>query len=275
MPRTHGEVLLPQRPRTFSVIFAGPRMDRAAVPSECAVCFRDGHNRRVLKCLHSFCVSCIDQLVLSEAAAEGHENEVACPLCRTWTRLPKNGAVGLPKDMTKRVVEELQCETCKGKGETEQPGVWCVKCKCALCFKHMAEHMSSGLGPSSHTIVGDLLRPGASMACDDTPSLCEEHKEPVKYFCTTCDVPVCGDCATIGHHADHRPVVTMKEVTAQLKKKVQMKSDHLERDVLPRVEKTISRVDLVSTELTACADNVRAEIRNSADRTVSTIRACE
>ena len=250
-------------------------MDRAAVPSECAVCFRDGHNRHVLKCLHSFCASCIDQLLLSEAAAEGHEHEVACPLCRTPTRLPKNGVAGLPKDTTKRVVEELQCETCKGKGESEKPGVWCVKCKCALCFKHIAEHMSSGLGPTSHNIVGDLPKPGASMASGDSPSLCEEHSEPLKFFCTSCDVPVCGHCTAIGRHSDHRPIVTVKEVTAKLKKKVQTKADHLERDVLPLVEKTISRVDHVSAELTTRADNVRADIRAAADSAVNTIRACE
>ena len=259
--------------RSDSLVFTVPRMDRAAVPAACAVCFRDGHNRRVLKCLHSFCASCIDQLVLSEAAV-GHEHEVACPLCRTRTRLPKNGAAGLPKDRTKRVVEELQCETCKGKGESEQPGVWCVKCKCALCLKHLVEHMSSGLGPSSH-LVGDLPKPGASMACEDSPSLCEEHNEPLKYFCSSCDVPVCGGCAAIGRHRGHQPVVTMKEVTAKLKKKVQTKADHLESDVLPRVEKTISRIDHVSTELTAGADNVRADIRAAADSAVNTIRACE
>ena len=248
--------------------------DGAAVPSACAVCFRDGHNRRVLKCLHSFCASCIDQLVLNEAV-KGHEHEVACPLCRTRTRLPKNGAVGLPKDTTKRVVEELQCETCKGKGESEKPGVWCVKCKCAICLKHLVEHMSSGLGPTSHNIVGDLPKPGASMAYDDSLSLCEKHNEPLKYFCTPCDVPVCGGCAAIGRHRGHQPILTMKEVTAELKEKVQTQADHLERDVLPRVEKTISRVDSVSAELTACADNVRADIRASADCAVNTIRACE
>ena len=252
-------------------------MDRAAVPSACAVCFRDGHNRRVLKCLHSFCASCIDQLVVSNAGAEGREHEVTCPLCRTRTRLPKNGAAGLPKDTTKRVVEELQCESCKGKGESEQPGVWCVKCKCALCLKHLVEHMSSGLGPSSHIIIGDLPKPGASrgMAYNDSLSLCEEHDEPLKFFCISCDVPVCGHCTAIGRHSDHQPIVTMKEVTAKLKKKVQTKTDHLERDVLPRVEKTISRVDHVSGELTARADNVRADIRAAADSAVSTIRACE
>ena len=256
-----------------SLVFIVPRMDREAVPSVCAVCFRDGHNRRVLKCLHSFCASCIDQLVLSEAAAESHEHEVACPLCRTRTRLPKNGAAGLPKDMKKGVVDDLQCETCKGKGESQQPGVWCVKCECALCFKHMAEHMSSGLGPTSHNIVRDLPKP--SMAPDDSTSLCEEHDEPLKYFCTMCDVPVCGDCIAIGRHRGHQPLATMKEVTVKLKKKVQTKADHLERDVLPRAEKTISRVDHVSAKLTARADNVRADIQAAADSAVSTIRACE
>ena len=240
----------------------------------CAVCFRDGHNRRVLKCLHSFCASCIDQLVLREAA-KGHEHEVACPLCRTWTRLPKNGPVGLPKDTRKGVVEELQCETCKEKGETEQPAVWCSTCKCALCYKHLGQHMSSGAGPTSHSI-GDLPKMASRGSVgEDSLPLCQEHNQPLKYFCTKCDVPVCGDCATIGHHAKHRPVVTMKEVTAKLKKKVRTKADHLERDVLPRMEKTISRVDLVSAELTNRADNVRADIRASADLAVSTIRACE
>ena len=265
--------MLLERPRSTSVSITVSRMDRAAVSSACAVCFRDGHNRRVLKCLHSFCALCIDQLVLSEAA-EGHEHEVACPLCRTRTRLPKNGAVGLPKDRTRRVVEELYCETCKGKGESEQPRVWCVKCECALCFKHLVEHLSSGQGPGSH-LIADLPKPGASMACDDSPSLCEEHDEPLKFYCTSCDVPVCGNCTAIGRHSDHRPIVTMKEVTDKLKKKVRTKADHLERDVLPRMEKTISRVDHMSAELTTRAENVRADIQVAADRAVNTIRACE
>ena len=257
----HYSFQVPSKTSSFPVKKILVKMD-GSTSSACAVCFRDGRNRRVLKCLHSFCASCIDQLVLSEAV-KGHEHEVACPVCRTWTRLPKNGAGGLPKDTTEPVtVEELQCETCKEKGEAKQPAVWCSTCKCALCYKYLGLHMSSGTGYSSHSIRDLPKMASREMTSErDSISLCEEHNEPLQFYCTTCDVTVCGHCTAIGRHGDHRPIVTMKEVTSTLKKKVQTKADHLERDVLPRVEETISRVDLVGVELTARADNVRADIR--------------
>ena len=149
--------------------------------SACAVCFHDdGHDRRLLECLHSFCASCIDQLVLSKVA-EGHQHEVACPLCRTRTRLPKNGVDGLPKDTTKRVEEELQCETCKEEalGEVERPAVWCSTCKCALCYKHLGRHMSSGAGYSSHS-VGDLPKISSrEVAGKAVLPICSEHNAPL------------------------------------------------------------------------------------------------
>ena len=252
---------------------ASPRPTSGSGSYPCAVCCREGHDRRVLGCLHSFCASCIDQLELS--GSEDGERKVACPLCRTSTQLPENGAAGLPKDPTQSADEDQQCETCKEKGEAQQPIAWCSTCKVALCTAHVGQHMLSGSGPSSHSIVGSLPKPGASPSCDDDPSLCAEHHAPLKYFCTACNVAVCGDCVAFGRHSDHRPIVTMKEVTAKLKEKVVTKADHLESVVLPRVEKTITCVDQVSADLSTCADNVRADISASADRAVNTIRACE
>ena len=132
--------------------------------------------------------------------------------------------------------------------------------------------MSSLSGPSSHVIVGEIPKTGSKLA-DDGLALCQDHNSPLKYFCSTCDIPVCGDCTAVGRHNGHRPIVPMKDVLAQLAKKVLAKTDRLERVVLSRVELAIAKVDRVSTDLTGRAKEVRAEVEAAGERAVDIIRA--
>ena len=243
----------------------------SATPDVCAVCLHERRDSRVLKCLHSFCKECIDQLAVP---LESGKLEVECPLCRTRAQLPDGGAASLPRDISTAQQSGTlpNCQACEEKGECGQAAMWCTKCECALCFSHIADHMASLSGPSSHAIVGEIPKAGSKLA-DDGPALCQDHNSPLKYFCSTCDVPVCGDCTAVGRHNGHRPIVPMKDVVAKLAKKVLAKTDRLERVVLPRVEQAIAKVDEVSTDLTGRAKEVRAEVEAAGERAVDTIRA--
>ena len=248
------------------------RMASPPISSVCAVCCEKGSDRRLLPCLHSCCTTCIDQLALR---SESRDFDLQCPLCRTRVRLPPDGAAGLPKDPTQSEVVEHVCSACKDEGQDGQAAVWCSKCKCGLCTNHIAAHMMSGSGPSSHSFQ-DLPKPGSTIL--DEPSsvlVCVKHNSPLEYFCKKCNVAVCGGCVAIGAHQGHRPVVLMKDVNAELHAKVQAKAHRLKTVALPRAEMAMSNVDQVSLELTDGAKKLRGKVRAATERTVNTILACE
>ena len=232
------------------------------------MCFEDGHDRRVLPCLHSFCAACIDRLALTEGTAD---RQICCPLCRRRVCLSESGACGLPKDITQLAGQEVKCETCKEQGKDGEPAVWCVKCRVAVCKEHIGDHVLSGQGPTWHSL-GNLPSPGSTPT--DCEAMCAVHNSPLKYFCTLCDEAVCGDCMAIGSHHGHQPVVTMKEYEDQRRQRVEENVNKLESVVLPEVEATICAADEVSTELLQCADAVRAEVEAEGERVIDTIRAC-
>lgn len=67
-------------------------------------------SRESCPCLHSCCRACIDKM--SVTAKVG--GKLSCPVCRFAFRLPSNGAMDLPKDVTKRRIRKrhLSCGLC-------------------------------------------------------------------------------------------------------------------------------------------------------------------
>ena len=245
---------------------------RPASPSHlhhttCAVCCQDGHDRRLLSCLHSFCATCIDQLPRSEKPGK-----LNCPLCRAPTCLPNTGAAGLPKDVTQASQrQELRCAACDEESEDQGRAlVWCDACKCVLCAKHISTHLLSGAGPTSH-VFKDVPKTRDE---ESAASLCAEHGERLNLFCRACGVAVCGHCCAFGRHKGHASVVPIGQVTAELKKKVQAKMKKLATHTLPRVQKARAKVDEVSSALASRADEVRGDIRAAGARVVATLQAC-
>ena len=72
------------------------RMAASAEPEEseiCSICFDDLQEARVLPCIHSFCLQCLDSYCKSNNKLPG--DDVPCPECRTEFAIPKAGAAGL------------------------------------------------------------------------------------------------------------------------------------------------------------------------------------
>ena len=241
----------------------------------CRVCFQEGQDRRVLSCLHSFCASCIDRLFSSEASAGGEK--LKCPVCRSWVRVPDNGAAGLPKDVTQPDdVKELHCETCTLKGESGAPTLWCVTCKVGLCSGHVAHHLTSGSGKH---VIEAVFETGSAHGDHDHDSTygdrmpqCPEHASPLEFYCSACAVAVCGRCVAIGVHHGHDGIVEMKVREQKMKRKVQEKVETLNND-FPRVEAMKRRVEAVNDDLLACAKRARDKVRAAEKRAVDTVHA--
>ena len=64
----------------------------AASEEQCPICQEDLKDPRLLPCIHSFCLECLQRYCRD--AVEG--DDMPCPVCRYEFEIPKDGIAGLP-----------------------------------------------------------------------------------------------------------------------------------------------------------------------------------
>ena len=69
---------------------------------KCPMCLGYFNNPVILNCFHTFCSSCLDDLV-------SNDNKLSCPLCRTTIELDDRGVRGLKQNhYLANIVEKLK-----------------------------------------------------------------------------------------------------------------------------------------------------------------------
>ena len=236
----------------------------------CGVCLEKITDPRLLDCLHSFCRRCVDQLVLASSTdGSSGGRTVRCPLCRSVCPIPKEGADGLVKDVTRPTeMGEPKCHACEEEGGHEQPALWCSTCRVRFCKEHSFAHV---LKLSGHSLTA--IPECTSNYLEDTPApmlVCAIHKQPLDFHCVSCGENVCGHCISIGQHAGHTPIMLHKDMVAKREAAVSTKVDELQ-DLLPQMETALTSVDKVSTDLASRANQVRDEIRAAGQRVIDAV----
>ena len=240
-----------------------------SVRDVCPVCLGRFVDARVLTCLHSACKGCVDRLAV--AAKDGL---IDCPLCRAQTRLSSDGASGLPKDVSVTNTSEScggglhECATCLSEGTNRHASAWCSTCHKSFCESHALPHMLSTSSGAEKHFIGPLPshdKPSSHPPVDDV-AVCSHHREPLKYFCGTCQVLICGECAAVGSHHGHKDVRRIKDVLEERKTHVTKKVDTLEKKVVAKLESSLQEVDDVSTQLGKRAKEVRTHIQEAGQR---------
>ena len=175
----------------------------------CSICFGIYKDPKTLPCLHSFCKECIDNLT-----NKGHTNAQPCPICREKFQLSKNGAKDLKSNFClKNLIEfvtstkevKKPCSFCSLKGETVDATSRCLTCNDLLC-NQCSEHRHRSTTLTLYHQIVSLAEVNAGKYHDEIRSKqqipCSEHKgEDMRFFCETCDVPVCRDCIVLSHQS--------------------------------------------------------------------------
>jgi len=106
------------------------RMDTSV--KTCSICQDELKDPRLLPCIHSFCLECLEQYCADKLPGD----DVPCPECRNEFSVPKTGVAGLTARTHSKEAGHLSvCEQCVGT--------------------NFVGHVIPGIGPPS-TITVDL-----------------------------------------------------------------------------------------------------------------------
>ncbi|XP_039376380.1 tripartite motif-containing protein 45 isoform X3 [Mauremys reevesii] len=285
-----------EQQQQFGIMSKIPGEVRGLARTRCPLCTELFLAPKILPCLHTFCMACLEQLepfsVLgfqaedSDSTSDGswlqdhHQPllSVLCPVCDTEVDLPPGGITDLTTDhlaMNEVLLETLQaqgpgmlCDLCVD-GEAVKH---CPTCKANLCHFCCQAHRRQKK-TASHAVVDleDLKgysRTEKSILCPSHPS------EDLTLFCEQCEQPVCRDCV-VGEHRQHPYALTANVIhnhgdsMRDLLKSTQLHVDTLEGALhhIEGVSSAIcSRVEAVAGEIRTFADGYIRAIEEHRDR---------
>nr|XP_022908661.1 brain tumor protein [Onthophagus taurus] len=159
---------------------------------------------RVLSCLHVFCEHCLDKKLIGESGDAGSaETVITCPTCNQDTKVGTKKLASLPLDvMTTNISDvsnsiNLQCTSCTAK---EVAISRCCTCHNLLCGNCETAHRYMRCFSSHKVISLEELRKDGQKITIHKPLVCDIHAgENVIYYCSTCNVPACTECAKLDH----------------------------------------------------------------------------
>ncbi|XP_066287791.1 E3 ubiquitin-protein ligase TRIM56-like [Branchiostoma lanceolatum] len=197
---------------------------------QCTVCcdtFKEP--KTLIPCLHTFCKSCLKECVTKQRVSH-----LSCPLCRQEVPIPEDGVEGLKNNSfiaslvaavqdyikIRENPSKILCSHCDaGAVATSR----CVECAEFLCHSCESAHrrLKSTNGHTRLTIDelqtgehGDKLRAKRIPKCEVHPS------KTVWLYCTTCDVPICRECAGTDHQEPAHQHEELSQAAAERKKTI-------------------------------------------------------
>ncbi|XP_022110893.1 E3 ubiquitin-protein ligase TRIM56-like [Acanthaster planci] len=189
---------------------------------DCPICRCRYTNPKILDCLHTFCLNCLDKLVSGE---QQQKQDITCPLCRQPTAIPDQGLQGLSNCFfLKSLVDEFNKQELL-LGSNSVPVPTCQQCdegleavaRCQDCDENICKSCQEAHGRWKRTKQHRVITVESLMSYSGSP-LVEARKVQSKalqcrihagyrvcFYCYACEMSICARCAAIDHRTeDHR-----------------------------------------------------------------------
>ena len=184
----------------------------------CSVCTDVFTDPRVLPCVHTYCLECIQGWGKDKLPGE----KVPCPLCRKEFTIPENGLGGMPRnffveriiraqDMEHTSVEAQSnpCNMCTYRATSEAAKIdpataYCLQCQEAFCEPCASGHQKQKLSRDHKLLkIGDKVKP-EDLYAHYPPANCDKHvDEAPKIYCNECRLVICTMCY-VEDHSSHK-----------------------------------------------------------------------
>lgn len=159
----------------------------------CTLCHEMFKEPKLLPCYHSFCKTCIEQLISKEA----QDNTVTCnsyftcPLCHSTIEsradFPSNVYIQTRLSFQHDI---LKCEVCECQKDIKTK---CLDCDQLLCDSCLNVHLKIKTC-KNHKVVEYTKSITPSLKIKKS-SYCLKHRDEIlRFYCTPCDKTICRDC---------------------------------------------------------------------------------
>ncbi|XP_075199886.1 uncharacterized protein LOC142302672 [Anomaloglossus baeobatrachus] len=179
----------------------------------CSICLSTYTDPVTLRCGHSFCRVCIDQVLNTQDGSRVY----SCPECRE--KFKKRPA--LKRNIALRNVAErflctqphqettgIRCTYCVDFPVSAVKS--CLLCEVSVCKKHLTVHTETA---TDHV----LTEPSTSLK----NKKCSIHRKILEYYCTEDAACICATCSLAGEHRGHR-VEILDKASVKKKKKLRI-----------------------------------------------------
>ena len=242
----------------------------------CSVCMTTFTEPKILPCLHSFCLHCLNEILRTSG---GHDI-IACPECRKEVQVPSSGNLkDLPTNFRINSLLDVlaikECHTagvkCANCDKSSKHSSYCFQCCAFWCdecitahnlVKANKEHRVLPLKDFEDQDIEDVLK---------RPAFCQQkhhEKEELKFFCKNCDAAICNLCvATI--HDGHAKIV-LEEAASE--RKIQVKSViETQKKNIEHKKNVIAHLERQCNQIEARGNAVKRDIHNFAQNLVAVI----
>ncbi|XP_038069634.1 E3 ubiquitin-protein ligase TRIM56-like [Patiria miniata] len=250
----------------------------------CPLCTNQFKEPKILDCLHSFCLECLQKLSLNQ---EDSTTAIKCPTCGRKTST--TGIEDLCANLSLCVlVEEAQIqEQLQGQGseikcqscDEDNPATCrCMDCGHFLCRECQTAHQRMTVMKSHKIYTLAQFKSGEvvykSELRDRTPK-CKVHTEQdLNLYCNTCERLVCQACSALEHGSQGHALTSPAEAVKKCKQDV--------AELLAKAEKTKTalseaRKETIKSqeELDSNFDEIRRRISQKADEEIARVRQQE
>jgi len=184
--------------------------DQIADVTECSICTEIFTNPKILPCVHTFCLHCLETYGKDKTPGD----QMVCPICRKEFVIPDGGFPHLPNNFFIGKVVEIGklasaptskslCALCSDDDEVLAE-LFCVDCEQNLCSRCGKGHKKSRF--SQHHQIVELGGEPKSQELNLRNSYCDHHPgEMIKMFCYEDNVAICLICC-VESHQSHRCV---------------------------------------------------------------------
>ena len=263
----------------------------------CSVCMTTFTDPKILPCLHSFCLHCLNEILRTS----GRHDIFPCPECRKEVQVPSSGKLkDLPTNFRINSLLDVlaikECHTagvkCANCDKSSRHSSYCFQCCAFWCdeciiahnlIKANKEHRVLALKDFEDQDIEDVLK---------RPAFCQQkhhEKEELKFFCKNCDVAICNLCvATI--HDGHAKIVleeAASERKIQVKSVIETQKKNIEhkKNEITDLERQCNRIEVrgnavkrdihkFAEDMIAIIETKKKEMLNKADKLIKESLGC-
>ncbi|XP_020631354.1 tripartite motif-containing protein 45-like [Orbicella faveolata] len=247
---------------------------------ECSVCkeqFSESNEPKILKCLHTFCKSCLEAWLRQQGG-----EALSCPTCRQITECPSNNISSLPSNLFyKQMVDIVKAYSGLGQEDSPHCGncdvrkslkYYCADCNHFLCedcarahrkMKALSGHQVKEIGKFKPSDARDYAR---------RANVCKKHNDEVRFYCEQCVICICRDCAILDHR-DHN-IVSLDNGLQKKKSEIENKMQEVQANV-PRLKSEKEFLEKQRIRMNKSVEQATQEIHRTVERNIELIRQHE